>query len=235
MYRRTVGLFAKRIISKNVRSFSAVKPAIQEECPSYLELSEAFSNHDKIKTDFVNSMIIHKDFLSEVEEKSLLDQVEPRLKTLRYQFDHWDDAIHGYRETEILHWNEANTQILSRVRQVAFPPGVPQLDTVHILDLDEKGVIKPHIDSVRFCGNTIAGLSLLTESVMKLVHEKYKDLIAKVHLTRRSLYIMKDSARYDYKHELLKNSESIFKNSPVIKTRRISIICRNEPDKEMKN
>lgn len=58
-------------------------------------------------------------------------------------------AIHGYRETERLHWNPQNTGILQRVHDVAFPPGTPQLSLVHVLDLAEDGVIKPHIDSVR--------------------------------------------------------------------------------------
>lgn len=58
-------------------------------------------------------------------------------------------AIHGYRETERLKWNPANTETLNRVRQIAFPEGVAQLKHVHVLDLAEKGWIKPHIDAVR--------------------------------------------------------------------------------------
>jgi hypothetical protein len=58
-------------------------------------------------------------------------------------------AIHGYRETERLHWNSQNASILQRVRDIAFPPGTPQLSLVHVLDLAAEGVIKPHIDSVR--------------------------------------------------------------------------------------
>lgn len=42
-----------------------------------------------------------------------------------------------------------NTKILDRVRALAFPPNVGQLKYVHILDLDKKGYIKPHIDAVR--------------------------------------------------------------------------------------
>jgi hypothetical protein len=63
--------------------------------------------------------------------------------------EHFLQAIHGYRETERLHWNPQNTGILQRVRDVAFPPGTPQLSLVHVLDLAVDGVIKPHIDSVR--------------------------------------------------------------------------------------
>ncbi|CAH1111803.1 unnamed protein product [Psylliodes chrysocephalus] len=168
------------------------------------------------------------------EEQSILDEVDPYMKKLRYEFDHWDDAIHGYRETERLKWNESNTKILDRVRSIAFPPNVAQLKFVHILDLDKNGYIKPHIDAIRFCGNTIAGLSLLSDSIMRLVHDKNKCLNADILLKRRSLYIMKDSARFDYTHEILSNDNSVFKDQKVFKDRRISVICRNEPDPENK-
>uniref|UniRef100_A0A6P7H4J4 Alpha-ketoglutarate-dependent dioxygenase alkB homolog 7, mitochondrial-like n=1 Tax=Diabrotica virgifera virgifera TaxID=50390 RepID=A0A6P7H4J4_DIAVI len=94
-------------------------------------------------------MTVHNDFISEQEEKSVLDEIEPYLKRMRYEFDHWDDAIHGYRETERLHWNKANNEIIDRVRNIAFPPATAQLKYVHILDLEKKGYIKPHIDAVR--------------------------------------------------------------------------------------
>lgn len=63
-------------------------------------------------------------------------------------------AIHGYRETERLNWNEENTRVLNRVKSVAFPPNVAPLRFVHILDLDKNGWIKPHIDAVRVSKNT---------------------------------------------------------------------------------
>lgn len=66
---------------------------------------------------------------------------------------------------------------------------------------------------------------------MRLVHEKQTTLWADVLLKRRSLYVMKGSARYDYKHEILKNDESYFKGDKVEKDRRISVICRNAPNK----
>ena len=40
---------------------------------------------------------------------------------------------------------------------------------------------------------------------------------------------MRDDARYEYTHEVLPNDLSIFKGVPVIKDRRISVMCRNEP------
>jgi hypothetical protein len=37
-------------------------------------------------------MIVKENFLSEQEEASLLEEIEPYMKRLRYEFDHWDDV-----------------------------------------------------------------------------------------------------------------------------------------------
>lgn len=58
---------------------------------------------------------------------------------------------------------------------------------------------------------------------------KFKDYSANILLPRYSLYIMRDTARFNFTHEVLENKCSVFKNVPVEKDRRISIICRNEP------
>lgn len=179
------------------------------------------------------TMKVYPDFITPEEETFLLEELEPYMKRLRYEIDHWDDAIHGYRETERNQWNEQNIKIINRIRQKAFPPGMPQLNLVHVLDLKAEGWIKPHVDSVRFCGDVIAGLSLLSDSVMRLTmvgHEEEcrEDFL----LPRRSLYIMKGVARQLYNHEILKSDESYFQGRKIPKSRRISVICRSEVDVE---
>lgn len=78
-------------------------------------------------------------------------------------------------------------------------------------------------------------MSLLTDSVMRLVNEKNPLLFGDVLLKRRSLYIMTGVARYEFTHEVLKNELSSFKGLKVQKDRRISVMCRNEPDPSAKN
>ena len=39
----------------------------------------------------------------------------------------------------------------------------------------------------------------------------------------------RNAARYDFTHEILHNSRSLFKGKPITKGRRISVICRNNP------
>nr|XP_054756277.1 alpha-ketoglutarate-dependent dioxygenase alkB homolog 7, mitochondrial-like [Lytechinus pictus] len=172
--------------------------------------------------------IIIENFVTEEEENSLLREVEKFLKKVRYEYDHWDNAIHGFRETEKSRWSEVNSPIIQRIRDQAFPAGSPQLTLVHVLDLAQNGYIKPHVDSVKFCGSTIAGLCLLSPVVMKLVHEENNNQWVNALLNPRSLYIMRDRMRYDYTHEVLKEEESVFRGNHVPRQRRISIMCRTE-------
>lgn len=137
--------------------------------------------------------------------------------------------------------------MIERIREIAFKGEIQPY--IHVLDLAQDGVIKPHVDSVRYCGSTIAGVSLLSDSVMRLVRVedeetpssnedfrvqspgglKIRDYHANVHLPRYSLYVMSRTARYNYTHEILDNKVSEIFGKPVQKDRRISVICRNEP------
>ncbi len=40
-----------------------------------------------------NYMIIKPDFINEQEEKDIMDEIEPYMKRLRYEYDHWDNVI----------------------------------------------------------------------------------------------------------------------------------------------
>lgn len=42
-----------------------------------------------------------------------------------------------------------NIPVLDRLKKVAFAPDSPILDCAHVLDLSEKGHIKPHLDSIK--------------------------------------------------------------------------------------
>lgn len=106
------------------------------------------------------------------------------------------------------------------MQAAAFGPGQTLLSSVHVLDLEPQGYIKPHVDSVKvgrgqwlgapswgwasqakthpppcplfqFCGSTIAGLSLLSPSVMRLVHTQEPGEWLELLLEPGSLYILR--------------------------------------------
>ncbi|XP_078064350.1 alpha-ketoglutarate-dependent dioxygenase alkB homolog 7, mitochondrial [Mustelus asterias] len=172
---------------------------------------------------------LRQEFLGPGEEAALLRELEPRLQRQKYQREHWDQAIHGYREIEKSHWTEQNESTVQRLRDIAFPPGVPQLSMVHVLDLDKTGFINPHVDSVKFCGDTIAGICLLSASVMRLLSEDNEADWVDLLLERRSVYILRNVARYQFSHQILRDEESFFGERKVPRGRRVSIICRNLP------
>lgn len=212
------------------------------------------------KNMFIQDMTLTLDFITEQEETQLQTEFDKVMKRMRYEYDHWDNAIHGYREREKGDWSPKNEQIFKRLQNKAFTANI--IPQVHVLDLAENGIIKPHVDSVRYCGSTIAGISLLNDCIMRLrrIDEKvYKQNVhgndgdhsaanitgnstitkseiksaesfnhfVDILLKRRSLYIMKDTARYNFSHEVLA-TKSMFLGKEIIKDRRVSIICRNQ-------
>ncbi|KAJ6649120.1 Alpha-ketoglutarate-dependent dioxygenase alkB like 7, mitochondrial, partial [Pseudolycoriella hygida] len=243
--RRLKGVFAASRAASSV----ATSPTISKT-PQYIDFVDNWPANEK--ESILNDFIVLPDFVSVEEEKLLIEEVDPYMKRLKYEFDHWDDAIHGFRETERKHWYPHNKKVIQKIAEIAFKGQI--MPHIHILDLAENGVIKPHVDSSRYCGTTIAGLSLLSDSVMRLVRtdetkymqtkngsnaDEYRTLpkslnatssfYADVLLKQRSLYIMRDTSRYNFTHEILGNEHGYFKGEKVTKTRRISVICRNSP------
>lgn len=70
--------YAKSIV-KPIRSIQTGPPLI--ECKD-----------DELKQIFEKDLIIKEDFISEEEEASLLNEIEPYMKRLRYEYDHWDEV-----------------------------------------------------------------------------------------------------------------------------------------------
>ncbi|KAL6048657.1 Alpha-ketoglutarate-dependent dioxygenase alkB 7, mitochondrial, partial [Balamuthia mandrillaris] len=120
------------------------------------------------------------------EHAALVQELDPLLRAKPYATDHWDDVIADYRETErSLHrFAPANRATLQRLseRWLRFPaaPGEeqppPLFPHVHVLDLHQRGRMRSHVDSVKFSGGLVAGLSLLSPCVMTLrLEEKEKE------------------------------------------------------------
>ncbi|CAH0713381.1 unnamed protein product, partial [Brenthis ino] len=199
--------------------------------PSYIEILPSWKADEEpeMRAAVLQHMRVLPDFVSEEEEAALLAEVEPQLKRMRYEFDHWDNAIEGYRETERSKWNEQNTAVLSRIKKVAFAKNSELLPHVHILDLAAAGHIKPHVDAVRFCGDTIAGLCLASSAVMRLTHAARAHLALDALLQRRCLYIMSGVARYEFSHAVLGGEHSAWRGRGVARRRRVAVICRERP------
>lgn len=86
---RLIGL---QIASKHFGSQSSANDLSAKN----LENSDCLDFHDKFDSDqmknVADSMIIYNNFLSVEEEESVFAEIQPYIKRLRYEFDHWDDV-----------------------------------------------------------------------------------------------------------------------------------------------
>uniref|UniRef100_A0A5K3F3G2 2OG-FeII_Oxy_2 domain-containing protein n=2 Tax=Mesocestoides corti TaxID=53468 RepID=A0A5K3F3G2_MESCO len=221
---------------------------------------------DFIKRLVSEELITIPDFITEDEEKNLVSEVDSVLLRSRYQTAHWDDAIQDFRETERKNWRTVNRPVIDRLRQKTLdvlkeeprPEGVPKassfddlLPCIHVLDLAPTGWIKPHVDSIRYCGGLVAVLSLLADSVARFsvadlaevspptellpasrpgIHLPAPGASTDVLVRRRMLYIMRGVTRYRLTHAILPSGTEYPGHGPVIRDRRITVMCRPKAD-----
>ncbi|CAN8177129.1 unnamed protein product [Coccothraustes coccothraustes] len=209
------------------RDFSGIPgPGLGPEAESEPELVRASSG--AVERRLRGLAVVRGGFVSEEEAAELLREVEPALRRGRYQRDHWDRAISGYRETERALGGVLGGSLLRRVAP-AFPPHAPPRPQAHVLDLLPGGRVGPHLDSTKFCGCTIAGLSLLSPSVLRLRSLRDPRDHLELLLNPGSLYVLRGAARYEFTHEILGDPESFFGGLRVPRGRRVALIFRNDP------
>ena len=52
-------------------------------------------NDPELAAIFEKDLIVKENFISVDEEVSLLNEIEPYMKKLRYEYDHWDDVLYS--------------------------------------------------------------------------------------------------------------------------------------------
>jgi alkylated DNA repair protein alkB homolog 7 len=157
----------------------------------------------------------------------------------RYEKGHWDSVIVKYKETELLCGeNDLNVRQLQDLIQSNHTLQGDWMVS-HAIDLHEHGELNAHVDSVRFSGNLVAGVSLLSASIMRLVPadaDGNKMEAGEAHcidllLPPRSLYVLSGMSRFLYTHELLPSGSPFAGNDGgdhvVRRRRRISVIFRD--------
>ena len=150
--------------------------------------------------------LVLRDAITAEQEQRLVAELDPVLRRRRYARDHWDAVITGYKEVERAHWADAENEAtvvdirrrisglvasgataLTTKRQEPHPPGDPAEALplswlpVHVIDLAADGFITPHVDSVKFSGDLVCGLSLLSPAVMTLRPDPDVDRDEKLH------------------------------------------------------
>ncbi|CAI5732932.1 unnamed protein product [Hyaloperonospora brassicae] len=182
--------------------------------------------HDPLLRDDELQVVL--DVVTEDEERLVADECTSRLRRRRYEENHWDNVIVKFKEMERSRWSAETLRILQKVREAAvLPQELNYFPAVHVIELAEDGYIRPHVDSVKFSGRVVAGLSLLSPSIMRF-QEEHGDSVIDAYLPRRSMYMITGRIRYHYMHAILPGTQLFREHVRVNRTRRISIMLRDE-------
>lgn len=195
-------------------------------------------------------LAVFPEVVSEEEETLLAREAQKWLRRRQYETGHFDRVIVGYREVQksMNAFSAASRDVLERLVASAFAPTPPPLLPVHLLDLQPDGYILKHVDHLEYSGGSIVGLSLLSDAVMTLHHQPSSEEGAAptttpntrtavtgawlpMRLPRRSLYVLRGEARYEWAHAVPLTAEAWEAGLPP-KQRRLTILFRDAPPDE---
>ena len=209
-----------------------------------------------------SAAVVYHNAVTEEQASIISDEIlGHRMRRRRYEKGHWDSVITGYRELELYDIHElvetmesesdptidasdvtaniANAfwKIRKHLQQNhATSPSTKWLPC-HAIDLKQDGQLSAHVDSVRFSGHMVAGLSLLSPAIMRLKEDQESDeAFVDLYLPPRSLYVLTGVGRYEYSHELLPDGSTFCSppGDPIVVPReqRLSIIFRDAKEEE---
>ena len=211
-----------------------------------------------------SAAVVYPNAVTEEQASVISEEIlGQRMRRRRYEKGHWDSVITDYREMELydihelveamenesdpnIQASDVQTNIAKAFWKIrnhlqqnhATSPSTKWLPC-HAIDLKQDGQLSAHVDSVRFSGHIVAGLSLLSPAIMRLKEEDQEsDQFVDLYLPPRSLYVLTGVGRYEYSHELLPDG-STFCSPPgdpitVPREQRLSIIFRDAKEEEEK-
>mmetsp|Transcript_28369 Transcript_28369/g.43457 ORF Transcript_28369/g.43457 Transcript_28369/m.43457 type:complete len:273 (-) Transcript_28369:2629-3447(-) len=232
-------LIPKRRVARFYRYIS-MKSAPTDTAASNPFLDSSLVNYVDAPNDFhVDSAKVYGHFLTEEEGESLKIDVLSRMRRRRILKGHWDAVITNYKEIELQDFDShslspVSSEAIERVRRhiaqshSGINSGSLKWLPCHAIFLKKEGYLLPHVDSVKFSGGIVAGLSLMSSTIMRLkpaspgeldsadnedstfdaaINSDNKCIENAGHvdllLPPLSLYVLSGVSRFRYTHELL--------------------------------
>lgn len=232
------------IRQRSIRGFStsSSSAALTSPDPSLVDGRNA-------PTDYTaDCAVVYQHVLTQEEGELLAQDILSRMKRRRYEKGHWDAVITQYKEVELpdsLFEKPEISNIINRVRKhlekchLTYEP--IQWLSCHAIDLKKEGELNAHVDSVKFSGDLVAGISLLSPSIMRLIPDdgtatdtssvSEEDGWIDLYLPPLSLYALTGVGRYRYSHQLLPHN-AVFTRPDgteitVERDHRLSVIFRD--------
>jgi alkylated DNA repair protein alkB family protein 7 len=233
-----------------------------EESRTPTSPNKSFVNATFAPTDFEsNSALVYENFITQVEGVALKKDVLARMRRRKFQKGHWDAVITDYKEVELPNHvlskesGAAMERVRTQIEQTHFSGEEVEWIPSHAIQLRKDSDLKAHVDSVKFSGDIVAGLSLSSASIMRLKPASPSELCehdddithngesqskslenaghVDLYLPPLSLYILSGVSRFRYTHELLPSNSCFQCNGDEIlveRQGRISIIFRDRKE-----
>jgi Alkylated DNA repair protein len=210
-------------MEKSLKSyFSLKKPESQlEKEPKLGEL---------VKTPIpqVPGLTLIENFLSEAEERQLFQEINkmPWLSDLKrrtqhygYKYDYNSRDTAGYLG-ELPKFMDFIIERMISQRVIEMRP-----DQCIVNEYEPGQGISPHIDIIKAFGNEIVSISLNSDIIMDFYNADNNKV--SVLLPRRSLVLLKDEARYKWKHGIAERKKDKLDNGLILyRRKRISLTFR---------
>ena len=201
-----------------------------------LDLSRAPPSFDP------KDVVVLPDVISTEGHDAIVIEANGWVSRRPWETDHWDAVIIGYREVErsLERWAPATSSVLTGLQRLVDPE--KEFLPPHIIDLREDGRIDPHVDSIKFSGGIVSGLSLMSTRVMVLRNdgEEEQQLAergeeagaagvgeVRLLLPPRSLYVLRGGARYNMTHEISGEDQEWEGIGLIAPSRRVSVMFRD--------
>lgn len=218
-----------------------------------------------LRDTYPHDFALFANIITEEEERQLVNDLQVLFKKKKYINNHWDSVISFYKEIELDEntLNDHSRNIFDRCRKFIDDHTKNNYEylPLHAIELAPQGHIgkivmaiqnfevlnrsftpflaDAHVDSVKFSGELVSGLSLLSDRVLTLLPSDSEgnviDSVNSSNVTNvkayaflvpsRSLYFIKGSLRYEYAHSILGVNHTT-KRIPTKK--RISVMFRDK-------
>ncbi|KAH9901625.1 hypothetical protein C8Q73DRAFT_678408 [Cubamyces lactineus] len=136
-----------------------------------------------------------------------------------FQEGHFDGVIRHYREMHVSSWPDDMPDLhplLEKLHRI-----LPDQDIqTHILHLASNGEILPHVDNLEASGSWILGVSLGDQRTLRLENPTAPTERFEIPLPSGSVYLQRDSLRYNYQHSILEKPDGRQRLSIMIRDRK---------------
>lgn len=187
----------------------------------------------------LNGFSIIHDYVTPDQEKKLLKKINESEWVVDYQrrlqyYNYRNELFEPYDLIPIP--NKIPKYLDQLINQMMSDKIIDQKPDQIIINEYKPGEgLKPHFDRKDYYQNVIIGLSLGSGTIMEFYKNKPIPEKKKIYIPSRSLYIIKDDARYVWKHGIPPRKYDEVNGKKIPRETRISITFRNVIEEKVKH